>query len=143
MVPLSTLPCAVSDRRVPLPAAPDAQSDLLNRLRVAGMECRVAAHTDLYEACALLILDGESAKRTYLETLVKCLPDTVSKSFLWHSPGSAERSFDEAWIMRCLAAIQQGDTSSLDFLLRSRVAPVARRYIGFLMGRISEQFPHI
>lgn len=143
MVPLPTLPLLKTDREVRPPAVSDAQRNLLNRVRLSGMACRVAAHTDLFEACALLSLDGEDAKRTYLETFVKCLSDAVSKRIIWFQPGSEEVSFDEAWVLRCVGSIQNNDRNSLDFLLRSRVAPADRRYIGFLMARISEQFPQI
>lgn len=140
MVPLSTLPIqTIEDRRAPV-AKMDGQRDLLNRLRMAGIGCRVAAHTDLFEACALLSLEGEDAKRTYVSTFVKCLSDAVHKQIIWFQPGSDEVSFDEAWIMRCIQSIAQNDHSSLEFLLRSRVALPDRRYIGFLMARISEQF---
>ncbi|WP_187430783.1 hypothetical protein ROLI_020140 [Roseobacter fucihabitans] len=143
MVPLSTPPLPLPDHGFQAPAVPDTQRDLLNRLRLVGMGCRVAAHTDLFEACALLSLDGEDAKRTYLGTFVKCLSDAVCKRIIWFSPGSREMSFDEAWIMRCLTSIQQKDTASLDFLLRSRVTPADRRYIGFLMARVSEKFSQV
>lgn len=104
------------------------------------MECRAAARTDLFEACALLSMDGEDAKRTFVATFVKCLSDAVHKQIRWFRPGTSEVTFDEAWVMRCLSCIETGDRSSLEFLLKSRIATSDRRYIGFLLGRIADQF---
>jgi hypothetical protein len=114
--------------------------DTLNHLRLAAMGCRAAARTDLFEACALLCLDGEDAKRTFVATFVKCLSGAVHTQIKWFQPGTRELSFDEAWVVRCLISIDDGDTGSLRFLLGSRVGISDRRYIGFLLGRISEQF---
>lgn len=123
-----------------IPQVALGQSDVLNRLRMAAMGCRAAARADLFEACALLHVQGEDAKRTFVDTFVRCLPDAISKRMLWHTPGVSALSFDEAWVMRCLACIAEDDSDSLRFLLASRVRVADRRYIGFLLGRISDQF---
>ena len=112
----------------------------LNHLRLAAMGCRAEARIDLFEACALLCLDGEDAKRTFVATFVKCLSKSVHAHIKWFQPGTRELSFDEAWVVRCLMSIDDGDSGSLRFLLGSRVDKSDRRYIGFLLGRISEQF---
>jgi hypothetical protein len=114
--------------------------DVLNRLRLCAMECRVAARVDLFEACALLTLEGEDAKRRFMDTFVRCLSDAFHRPVKWYHPGAQEVTFDEAWVLRCLSSIEAGDADSLSFLLRSRVARENRRYIGYLLGRISEQF---
>lgn len=126
--------------RGPLPLFDGKAQDVLNRLRLCAMECRVAARTDLFEACALLSLEGEDAKRTFISTFIKCFSDAVHAQIKWYQPGAAELTFDEAWVLRCLASIEAKDSSSLAFLLRSRVTPADRRYIGYLLGRISDQF---
>jgi len=115
----------------------------LNTLRLCAMECRVAARTDLFEACALLRIDGEDAKRTFVTTFIKCFSEAVHGPVKWYRPGVIDVTFDEAWVLRCLASIEAGDHSSLEFLLRSRVAKSDRRYIGFLLGRISDQFSQV
>lgn len=113
---------------------------LLNHLRMVALGCRASAKTNLFEACALLSLDGEDAKRTFADTLIKCLETSARRPITWFRPGVNELSFDEAWVMRCIACVRSGDADSLDFLLRSRIAASDRRYIGFLLGRISDQF---
>lgn len=146
MVPLHKLPAF--DRSPAMPLAPAQQitvqqRGLLNHLRMAAMGCRTAARTDLFEACALLTIDGEDAKRTFVETFVKCLPDAAQSQIKWFSPGVVQMSFDEAWVMRCLSCIADDNTDNLNFLLKSRIAVSDRRYIGFLLGRISEQFTQV
>jgi len=127
----------------PLPNTDSRARAVLNQLRLSAMKCRAAARADIFEACALLTLDGEDAKRTFVSTFVRCLPTAAEKQITWYRPGTSEQSFDEAWVTRCISAIWSGDTSSLEFLLRSRVTPHERRYIGFLLGRISEQFSQV
>lgn len=144
MMPLSKLPNCPDPTALGITPAQQMsprEKAVLNTLRMAAMGCRVAARTDLFEACALLTLEGEDAKRTFVDTFVKCLSTSLNKQIKWFSPGVGETSFDEAWVIRCLASIWHGDTGSLSFLLRSRVPAADRRYIGFLLGRISEQFP--
>ena len=125
----------------PAPVTLDERSRaILNQLRLVALDCRAAARADLFEACALLSLDGEDAKRTFADTLIKCLETSARRPITWFRPGVNELSFDEAWVMRCIACVRSGDADSLDFLLRSRIAASDRRYIGFLLGRISDQF---
>lgn len=111
----------------------------LNRLRLCAMDCRAAARTDLFEACALLSLHGEDAQRTFAATLVKCLPGAVNAPVKWYAAGATDLTFDEAWVLRCIACIRADDPHSLSFLLRSRVRAADRRYIGYLLGRIADQ----
>lgn len=124
-------------------AAGGAASGVLNHLRMAAMACRVAARTDLDRACALLIVEGEDAKRTFVNTLVSCLPRVLGRTIKWHTPGTADVSFDEAWLAQCFARLNAGDTDSFEFLLRSRVRPSDRRYVGFLIARTAEQIDQL
>ncbi|MEK0165561.1 hypothetical protein VWX35_02280 [Phaeobacter sp. A36a-5a] len=144
MMPVQTLSLpqvTAPDRLRSTPLLDEQEYIALNTLRLAAMGCRAAARTDLFEACALLCVDGEDARRTYVDTFVKCLPEAMPRRIKWFRPGTAEVSFDEAWVMRCLSCVSAQDYDSLGFLLRSQIDPARRRYIGFLLGRISEQFP--
>ena len=127
---------AIAADRSDVVEADDGLHPVLNRLRLAAMACRVAARVDLFEACAVLTVSGEEAERTYVDTFVRGLPFARGRSVRWHRPGVRELSFDEAWVMRCLTSIESADEDSLSFLLRSRIKPAQRRYIGFLLGRI-------
>ncbi|APG48937.1 hypothetical protein [Phaeobacter porticola] len=138
MQTLSPTTTYIHDCPARAPLFDTAEYNILNVLRLAALDCRVASRTDLFEACALLFVDGEDAKRTYVDTLVKCLPEALTRRIKWFRPGTVEISFDEAWVLRCLCRIADEDLDSLKFLLASRIEPSKRRYIGFLLGRISE-----
>ena len=143
MASLATLPIPDRDDtplHAPAPHVTPDQRAALTRLRLSAMACRVAARTDLYEACALLSLDGEDAKRTFVDTLVKCLPSALQRRVIWFTPGTDTLSFDESWTLRCLTCIRANDLANLNFLIKSRVSHADRRYIGYLLSQISEQF---
>ncbi|MFK7879439.1 hypothetical protein [Roseobacter sp.] len=144
MVPL-LLPSSASASKnnetpVGLRLGPRARK-ILTHLRLAALACRAAARTDIFEACALLSLDGENAKQSYTDTLVKCLGGALNTPIIWLRPGVEELSFDEAWLMRCFEKLASKENPNLNFLLCSRVAPSQRRYIRFLIARISDRFP--
>lgn len=143
MVPLLQLPQAgpsTLERSINTHEIDPRSREILTHLRMVALQCRAAARTDLFEACALLSLDGENAKRTFADTLTKCLGTALNRPITWYRPGVYELSFDEAWLMRCFEMVNSQDPSNLKFLLRSRVAPQDQRYIGFLIAQISDKF---
>ncbi|RBW41962.1 hypothetical protein DS901_14565 [Loktanella sp. D2R18] len=117
--------------------------DVLNTLRVVALECRVAAQMDLFKACALLSTQPETARDAHARALIKGLRQATSRATTFFRPGTAEISFDEAWLVQALSAIKRGDGDSFAFLIRSRVPHEHQRNIGFLIRGISEQFPKV
>lgn len=142
MAALTALEFKGVPRQEPGDVAPldEASRAVLNQLRLVALDCRAAARTDLFEACALLSMNNNVARTAHADALMKCLPQATGKTPKILRPGVSEVSFDEAWIMRLVACIWRGDTDSFEFLLRSRVQPWARRNIGFLIKSLSEQF---
>ncbi len=133
-----------------IPTAPAAAPEVhhewrsaLNSLRMIALDCRVAAQTDLFEACALLSNKQETAQDAHARALLKCLRQAVSNKPIFYRPGTKEVSFDEAWLMRALVAVKSGDTDSFMFLLRSRVPKQHQRHVAFLIKGISEQFSQV
>lgn len=122
------------------PVLSDTQRQFLNTLRRVGRQCRSKARADLFEACAVLSCDPTTAATAYADTLMRCLSQALGTLPILHRPGEAEVSFDEAWLLQLGAAIARDDTSSIDFLLRSRVHPHARRHCGFLMKSLVDKF---
>ena len=118
----------------------DGQHGFLNHLRFVALGCRARARTDLFKACALLSTDKSQSIRAHAEALVCCLGEALDRRAVLFRPGTAELSFDEAWLVQLAAALHRGDEPSTRFLLQSRVAPQHRRHIRFLIARISEQF---
>lgn len=117
-----------------------ALRNVLSHLRVSAMACRSAARTDLFKACAVLSTSADVARTAYVETLMRCLEQALQKRPVMYRPGEQEVTFDEAWLLRAVEAAQAEDWDSLDFLIRSRVRPMDRRNLGYLICAISDHF---
>jgi hypothetical protein len=113
---------------------------VLNALRMTALDCRVAAQTDLFKACAVLSNKEDVARDAFSQALLKCLREAISTKPIFYQPGTVALSFDEAWLMRAVIASRGGDGHSLTFLIRSRVPKMYQRNIAFLINGISDQF---
>jgi len=116
-----------------------ASLDLLNHLRWVAMECRAKPKTSLFEACALLQAPSLEARNAHAEALMRCLTEAFGQRANLYRPGTKSISFDESWLVRLVQSHARGDTFSVSFLLKSRIAPENRRLIGFLTKQISDQ----
>lgn len=125
----------------PADLIPDEWCGVLNALRVVALQCRVAARTDLFEACALISNKQNTARDAFAQALFRCLREAIDHKPVFFQPGTDEMSFDEAWLLRAVMAAHAGDTDSLSFLIRSRVAKIHQRNISFLINGISRRFP--
>ena len=127
------------------PAAllPGKWRGVLNALRVVALDCRAAARTDLFEACALISNKQNTAQDAFAQALLKCISDVVARKPDFYRPGTVELSFDESWLIRAIMAASDRDTDSLAFLIRSRVPKIHQRHISFLICGISEQFSQV
>lgn len=124
----------------PPPATDGAGDAFLNHMRFVAMGCRVKPRADLFQACALLHADPASTRDACAEALMRCLNDALGVRAKMLSPGVAERSFDEDWLVQLGRACQRGDEGSIAFLLGSRVRRADRRMIRFLVGRVVAWF---
>ena len=120
-----------------MPEFPTGWRGTLNALRVIALECRVAAREDLFQACALLSNSRTKAQDAYARALFRCLTEAIGSNAVFHRPGVAELSFDEAWLTRLLIASHAGDDASVAFLIRSRVPKMHQRHIAFLIKGIA------
>jgi hypothetical protein len=107
---------------------------------MVGMQCRASRRTDLFEACATLSGDRSIARAAHADVLMRTLTQALQRPAVFHRPGVAETSFDEAWLIRLARALSQRDEGSAAFLLRSRVVPHARRNLAFLVAAVSDEF---
>lgn len=133
--------------RLPLQHKPTSTPDVspeamafLNHLRFIAMGCRAKPRTVLFEACALLQTDRSASRDAHAEALMRCMNEALGKPTQLHTPGTAELSFDEKWLVQFGRSCGRGDEASCRFLLSSRVAHENRRLVGFLVARISEYF---
>lgn len=125
----------------PPPQIPFAWQGVLNRLRIIALECRAAAHADLFEACALLSHEQDIAHDAH--ALLKCLRQAITRQPTFFRPGTTAVSFDEAWLVQGLAAAKASDHDSFAFLIRSRVPKIHQRHIAFLIKGISDKFSQV
>ncbi|MDE0970540.1 MAG: hypothetical protein OSA51_14285 [Octadecabacter sp.] len=107
---------------------------------MTASQCRVAAQTDLFEACAVLSIKENASRDGFSQVLLKCLRGVISTKPIFYQPGTNTLSFDEAWLMQALIASRGGDIHSLAFLIRSRVPKMYQRNIVFLINGISDKF---
>ena len=114
-----------------------APHNLLNSLRYAAMRCRAKPRADLFQACAKLQTSRSVSKEAHADTLIRCLQEALGHPPRLLAPGSAERTFDEAWLEQLGNTIGTGDRDSSAFLLKSRVLPEHRRHIAYLIKRVA------
>lgn len=112
----------------------------INRLRFVSMACRAKPRTELFEACAQLHATRSASPDAYVEALMRCLGEALGRPARLHSPGTAEMTFDERWLVRLAAVSASADHDSFRFLIESRVARENRRMVAFLIGRIAAFF---
>lgn len=117
--------------------SPPWVTPLLTRIRLSALHCRVAARTDLFEACAVLSMDRETARTAHIEVLTRCLIQALGRRPVFYRPGVSEISFDEAWLMRLVETAANDDLASFTFLIRSRVLKPARRNLSLLVDQIA------
>ena len=121
---------------------PDALA-ALTTLRMTALRCRASARLDLFRACALLSMEREGNPEVFADALIRTLGQGLGRSPRFLRPGCAERTFDEEWLLALFLAIRDGDDASATFLLDSRIAPGARRSMGFLIGRLAKHLDEL
>ena len=133
---------ALSDpQRFSLPFDAERVDALLDALRRAALRTRAAARIDLFDACAGLALDRGAREHRAADVLLLCLPDALGQAPVLFRPGVAQRSFDEAWLLRLAERLTASDSASAAFLLRTRVNPYAQRQVAFLISALAEGRP--
>lgn len=109
--------------------------DLLARLRFIALNCRASARLEL----GAIARTGGSPDPEPLcpaETLVRGLTQALGRMPRFYRPGVEEVSSDEAWLLRSVTSDRNGDRDSLEFLMRSRVVPPARRNLRYLIANV-------
>ncbi|MBB5515613.1 hypothetical protein FHS89_001625 [Rubricella aquisinus] len=121
-----------------LPHRPESDP-VLERLRRVMRRSRAQRRLDLFTACTLLSSDRSVAFDAYAQALLRTLGREVGQPLVLFHPGTAERSFDEDWILRCLERIRAGDGASVMFLISRRVPKFSRRQVMFLLNGLAER----
>ena len=110
---------------------PDARLDLLRRHAAAARHGR---RIDIFRACTLIAAEDVRVAEAHADVLMRTLPEALGHQPVFHRPGTPERSFDEAWLMRLIERVEAGDADSATFLAARRVNKVHRRSLLFLIS---------
>lgn len=132
---LSPTPDRRPVRSDPPPGIPLSELDggeaLLERLRKAARRARCGRHMTLSEAHRWLACPGAASGAA--EVLVRTLGEALGQRPVFHAPGSATASFDEAWLVRLHRAQAARDVDSVALLAGRRVPlPLRRRFLDLL-----------
>lgn len=117
------------------PDAPVFSSDeleTLDRLRQLARRIRSDRFLDLDKACRMLSLEPTEAAQGYAAALLRTLRQTLGRRPVLHRPGTADVSFDEAWLLRLILSAAGVDDDSLQFLIATRVPKARQRACAFL-----------
>ncbi len=112
----------------------DARLDLLRRHAAAARHGR---RIDIFRACTLIAAEDARVADAHADVLMRTLPEALGHQPVFHRPGTSERSFDEAWLMRLIERVEAGDADSATFLAARRVDRVQRRSLLFLVSGLS------
>lgn len=135
-------PCDFAET-TPAPLHAERTLAIINHLRVVARRSRSMARIDLEHACALLLANPADADMRHAETLMRGFKQAIDKRPVFHTPGTVELSFDEAWLGRLFETIEAGDEDSFWFLIRSRVPRWTQRHLAYLVKSISKNFHQI
>lgn len=112
---------------------------LLNRIRFLAASCRASAKLDLFEACRLLDMQTDAADEACLITLIRVMGQALDARPVFHRPGEADLSFDEAWLLSTIEARMRDDEDSYAFLVTRRIARDKRRTFGMLIFALADR----
>lgn len=111
---------------------------MLDQLRRTARLKAANRRVDLFEACAMIDHCTSQVAAASAEALMRTLPQTLGRCPRIFRPGTAELSFDEAWLTAALQAARSDDTASLQFLVNRRIRPDARRATTFLLNNLAQ-----
>ncbi|MEM9735871.1 MAG: hypothetical protein AAF908_04630 [Pseudomonadota bacterium] len=98
-----------------------APSPELDRIRHCAMTCRLAPRGDENALCDLMRTGAVGGREAHLKALLRLLPIALDRRTVFHRPGTADVTFDEAWLMRLLESVRSGEPHNLIFGLASRL----------------------
>ncbi|MEL6265979.1 MAG: hypothetical protein AAF074_01955 [Pseudomonadota bacterium] len=104
----------------------------LDALRAIAARSRLDPRIDLDKACGLLRACPEQAAEAYALALLRAVSAVSDRRVVMHRPGVREITFDEAWVLRVLGAIESRDWDSALFCICSRIPAGRRSTIRFL-----------
>lgn len=124
------------------PSVPVAAGDreLLAFLRGLARRAQLAPPLSLDGVCSLV---APSSPAAYGLALMRTLDAVATRPLVFHPKGSAETSFDEAWLVRLLRCLEAGDESSARLLIGRRAGRLGQRTVGWLALGLAERLDAI
>ena len=139
MAPLLKLQTSLVEApRAPAPFD-DEMLQQLNKLRLLAMRCRAAAHLDMFTACALLSQNKNEAASAFAEALLRTFNQGLGRPAVFYAVGAKELSFDEAWLLRMMSCVRDGDEASFAFLISSVLDRSMCRSVAFLVRGLADR----
>ena len=134
---VSMIHCNDVVKASPVVVCPAAERATLDFLRTSYQTCRTKPRHDLFAACDLLTFDRRVATTTYAEAILRTLPQTLGRRPMILRPGDVVVTFDESWLLALLRACGTGNRDNIAFLATSRVKPLYRSNLLYLMSSLS------
>ncbi|MEO1677422.1 MAG: hypothetical protein AAFU80_04600 [Pseudomonadota bacterium] len=97
----------------------------LEQLRQAARLARNGRNLTLSDSRRLLSCPGAASGA--LELVVRVMGEVLGRRPVFHGPGAAMASFDEAWLVRLHTALMERDVDSVALLVGRRVPRALRR----------------
>ncbi|RFC64428.1 hypothetical protein DYI37_08955 [Fulvimarina endophytica] len=136
VIPFTRQGCPTSARM--RPDLPAGDLDRLNRLRWLALKSRLAPRPDIERACYLLAADRVKAIEPVANAFFRGLDHHGSMAIELYRPGTAHPSPDEIWMLRLLAAFEEGREKEAAALVSWRIRPMGRRWMRFLAATLGE-----
>ena len=122
----------------PVVVCPAAERATLDFLRTSYQTGRTKPHHDIFAACDLLTCDRHVATTTYAEAILRTLPQTLGRRPMILRPGDVVVTFDESWLLALLHACGSQNRDNIAFLANSRVKPIYRPNLLYLMSNLAK-----
>ena len=135
---VSLIHCNEVVKASPVVLCPAAERATLDFLRTSYQTGRTRPRHDIFEACDLLTSDRHVATTTYAEAILRTLPQTLGRRPIILRPGDAVVTFDESWLLALLHACGTENRDNIAFLTNSRVKPLYRPTLLYLMSNLSK-----
>ncbi|MEM9147396.1 MAG: hypothetical protein AAGC57_14490 [Pseudomonadota bacterium] len=123
-------------RETPDPA--EFVSVCLERARHCAFRAQLDRRIDCESLTDLERCSGCPFQDETLSLLLKLMPMAFGRRVVFHRPGASDTTFDEAWLLRLIESVRNGDEASATFALCSRVERRLRPAMRNLAKRCAE-----
>ncbi len=130
---VSLIHCNDVVKASPVVVCPAAERATLDFLHTSYQTGRTKPRHDIFAACDLLACDRHVATTTYAEAILRTLPQTLGRRPMILRPGDVVITFDESWLLALLHACGNENRDNIAFLANSRVKPLYRPNLLYLM----------